>query len=45
MKLYRSIMAKYGDGVNVNDVFNVYAMASAYERVRSSARANPPAPA
>ncbi len=29
VKLYRSIMAKYGSG-DVNDVYNVYAMASAF---------------
>ena len=38
MKLYRSIMAKYGSG-DVNDVFNVYAMASAWTMVDALKRA------
>ncbi len=38
MKLYRSIMAKYGTG-DVNDVFNVYAMASAWTMVDAIKRA------
>jgi branched-chain amino acid transport system substrate-binding protein len=33
MKLYRSIMAKFGGGGNVNDANNVYGMAVAYETV------------
>jgi branched-chain amino acid transport system substrate-binding protein len=31
MKLYRSLMAKYADGENVNDVYHVYGMAVGYE--------------
>ncbi|MGZ4370043.1 MAG: ABC transporter substrate-binding protein [Gaiellaceae bacterium] len=38
MKLYRSIMAKYGQG-DPNDVFNVYAMASAWTMVDALKRA------
>jgi branched-chain amino acid transport system substrate-binding protein len=38
MKLYRSIMAKYGTG-DPNDVFNVYAMASAWTMVDALKRA------
>ncbi|MGZ4362607.1 MAG: ABC transporter substrate-binding protein [Gaiellaceae bacterium] len=38
MKLYRSIMAKYGSG-DPNDVFNVYAMASAWTMVDALKRA------
>jgi branched-chain amino acid transport system substrate-binding protein len=33
MKLYRSLMGKYADGENVNDVYNVYGMAVGYETV------------
>jgi branched-chain amino acid transport system substrate-binding protein len=33
MKLYRSIMAKYAKGANVNDVYHVYGMAVAFETV------------
>jgi branched-chain amino acid transport system substrate-binding protein len=33
MKLYRSIMSKFGGGGNVNDANNVYGMAVAYETV------------
>ena len=33
MKLYRSLMGKYADGENVNDVYHVYGMAVAYETV------------
>jgi len=33
MKLYRSLMAKYAKGANVNDVYHVYGMAVAYETV------------
>jgi len=33
MKLYRSIMARYAKGANVNDVYHVYGMAVAYETV------------
>jgi branched-chain amino acid transport system substrate-binding protein len=33
MKLYRSIMAKYGKGANVSDVYHVYGMAVAFETV------------
>lgn len=33
MKLYRSLMAKYAAGANVNDVYHVYGMAVAYETV------------
>ncbi|HLG07612.1 MAG TPA: ABC transporter substrate-binding protein [Gaiellaceae bacterium] len=32
-KLYRSLMAKYAAGANVNDVYHVYGMAVAYETV------------
>jgi branched-chain amino acid transport system substrate-binding protein len=39
MKLYRSILAKYGSGGNPNDVFNVYAMASAWTMVDALKRA------
>ena len=35
MKLYRSLMGKYADGENVNDVYHVYGMAVAYETVGS----------
>ena len=38
MKLYRTIMAKYGTG-DPNDVFNVYAMASAWTMVDALKRA------
>ena len=34
MKLYRTIMARYAKGANVNDVYHVYGMAVAYETVR-----------
>ena len=33
MKLYRSLMARYADGENVNDVYHVYGMAVGYETV------------
>ena len=33
MKLYRSLMAKYAKGANVNDVYHVYGMAVGYETV------------
>ena len=33
MKLYRSILAKYTSGANVNDVYHVYGMAVAFETV------------
>jgi branched-chain amino acid transport system substrate-binding protein len=33
MKQYRSIMARYAKGANVNDVYHVYGMAVAYETV------------
>ena len=33
MKLYRSILAKYANGANVNDVYHVYGMAVAFETV------------
>ena len=33
MKLYRSLMGRYADGENVNDVYHVYGMAVAYETV------------
>ena len=33
MTLYRSVMAKYAKGANVNDVYHVYGMAVAYETV------------
>ena len=33
MKLYRSLLAKYAKGANVNDVYHVYGMAVAYETV------------
>jgi len=33
MKLYRSLMGKYADGENVNDVYHVYGMAVGYETV------------
>ena len=33
IKLYRSVMAKYGKGANANDVYHVYGMAVAYETV------------
>jgi ABC-type branched-subunit amino acid transport system substrate-binding protein len=33
MKLYRTLMARYAKGANVNDVFHVYGMAVAYETV------------
>jgi branched-chain amino acid transport system substrate-binding protein len=33
IKLYRSVMAKYAKGANVNDVYHVYGMAVAYETV------------
>jgi branched-chain amino acid transport system substrate-binding protein len=33
MKLYRSLMGKYADGENINDVYHVYGMAVAYETV------------
>jgi len=39
MKLYRSILAKYGSGGDPNDVFNVYAMASAWTMVDALKRA------
>jgi branched-chain amino acid transport system substrate-binding protein len=33
MKLYRSLMGRYADGENVNDVYHVYGMAVAFETV------------
>jgi len=33
MKLYRSLMGKYADGENINDVYHVYGMAVGYETV------------
>lgn len=33
MKLYRSLLAKYAKGANVNDVYHVYGMAVAFETV------------
>jgi len=33
MKLYRSLMAKYAKGANVDDVYHVYGMAVGYETV------------
>jgi branched-chain amino acid transport system substrate-binding protein len=33
MKLYRSLLARYAKGANVNDVYHVYGMAVAYETV------------
>jgi branched-chain amino acid transport system substrate-binding protein len=33
MKLYRSLMSRYADGENVNDVYHVYGMAVGYETV------------
>jgi len=33
MKVYRSLMAKYAKGANVNDVYHVYGMAVGYETV------------
>ena len=33
MKLYRSLLAKYAKGANVNDVYHVYGMAVGYETV------------
>jgi branched-chain amino acid transport system substrate-binding protein len=33
MKLYRSLLAKYAKGANLNDVYHVYGMAVAYETV------------
>jgi ABC-type branched-subunit amino acid transport system substrate-binding protein len=33
MRLYRTIMARYAKGANVNDVYHVYGMAVAYETV------------
>jgi branched-chain amino acid transport system substrate-binding protein len=33
MKLYRTLMARYAKGANVNDVYHVYGMAVAYETV------------
>jgi hypothetical protein len=33
MKQYRTLMGKYADGENVNDVYHVYGMAVAYETV------------
>ncbi|HEU4971081.1 MAG TPA: ABC transporter substrate-binding protein [Gaiellaceae bacterium] len=33
MKLYRSLLAKYSKGANVNDVYHVYGMAVGYETV------------
>jgi branched-chain amino acid transport system substrate-binding protein len=33
MRLYRSLMGKYADGENINDVYHVYGMAVAYETV------------
>jgi branched-chain amino acid transport system substrate-binding protein len=33
MKLYRSVLAKYASGANVNDVYHVYGMAVAFETV------------
>ena len=33
MKLYRSLMGKYADGENINDVYHAYGMAVAYETV------------
>jgi len=33
IKLYRSVLAKYASGANVNDVYHVYGMAVAFETV------------
>jgi branched-chain amino acid transport system substrate-binding protein len=43
IRLYRTLMAKYAKGANVNDVYHVYGMAVAYETVSLLTRlgANP----
>jgi ABC-type branched-subunit amino acid transport system substrate-binding protein len=41
MKLYRTLMARYAKGANVNDVYHVYGMAVAYETVSLFKRMGP----
>ncbi len=41
MKLYRSLLARYAKGANVNDVYHVYGMAVAYETVGLLRRLGP----
>jgi branched-chain amino acid transport system substrate-binding protein len=39
IRLYRSIMARYAKGANVNDVYHVYGMAVAFTTVEALERA------